>query len=190
MITYLLRMKKRSILALLLLVAVLMQYCKKSSDDTTTTTTTIPFQAYVNNVVWTPLTTNAVLTYNAAANTKTFTWQADSTNDRIVLNNKITSSGAGTGIPLLTYNVDTTAAAKVTMTYYRVVNKVYTTVGTTRSGYITVSAIDSVAKLITGTFGFNETKVNYDSNNKIISITSTSIASGSFNSLPYTYVKQ
>lgn len=168
-----------------------MQYCKKSTADTTTTTAdTTLFQAYVNGAVWTPLTTTPVLTYNAAAKTKTFTWQADSTNDRIVINNKITSVGPGTGIPVQIYYVDTTAAAKVTMTYYRLVNKVYTTVGTTRSGYINVSAIDSVAKQISGTFSFYETKVNYDINNKIISITSTNVTSGDFNNLPYTYVKQ
>lgn len=188
-------MKKLSIIALLLSVAVLMQYCKKSdsTDDTTTTTTsTVLYQAYINGAVWTPKTTSTVLTYNATAQTKTLVFTADSTADRIVLSLKLPSTKVDSGFKVQTYVADTTGAPviKNDLQYFKKVNNVYTTVGNVKSGYVTISAIDSIKKTVTGTFALSQNKLNYDGGGKVVSITTTAITSGQFNSMPYTFKKQ
>ncbi|RKR83071.1 hypothetical protein BDD43_3272 [Mucilaginibacter gracilis] len=182
-------MKKCSIICLLLLTA-LLQFCKKSGDSTDSTTTAVLFQAYVNSSVWTPTSTKVTLTYNATAKTKTFSFEADSTKDQILMTIKQPASALDSTFTAQNYIADTTATSNVTLAYNKLVNNVYTPVGTLKAGSINISSIDVSKKLVTGTFVFNETKYNYDSNGNIVSLTSTVISSGEFNNLPYTFKRQ
>jgi hypothetical protein len=185
-------MKKGATIAVLLLTAFLMQYCKKSSDDTTTTTTTTPvYTADINYVAWTPTSVSATLTYNSTAKTKTFSCVALGPTDEITFS-ILQPSVAGkvdSGFTVKAYSVDT-VANNVLPKYFTLSNGVFTQIGTVKSGYINVTAIDSLNKVITGTFTFTQNKLNYDGNGKVTSITSTLITAGTITSMPYTFKKQ
>ena len=56
------------------------------------------------------------------------------------------------------------------------------------SGTFIITAIDSVKKVITGTFSCGTIKNNYDSNGNIISVYRANIAAGAFNNMPYKFI--
>src|ERR1700712_1845489 len=157
-------MKKRSTIAILLLTAVLMQFCKKSDSSTdttdTSTTSTILFNDYLNGILWTPKTVAATLTYNATAKTKVFTCTATDTlsTGKVVLNLTIPVTTVDSTLTVQTYS-DTTYCKPA---YYTIANGIATKVGAIKSGYIIISSYDAVKKLATGSFGFTQSKLNYD----------------------------
>jgi hypothetical protein len=178
-------MKKLSFFAILLPMALLMQYCKKSAaaDDATVTPL---FQANINNVVWTPTSVSATLTYSSSKQTKIFSCTATGTTDVINLYIQRPVLKVDSGLSALTYNVDGTTVAPV---YSVLTNGVYVSTGTANSGSIIVTAVDSIKKVITGTFSFNASKQNYDGNGNLVSITATQVNVGEFNNMPYKFVK-
>jgi hypothetical protein len=182
-------MKKRSLFVVLILSALLMQYCKKASTADTTTTTTTLFSAIINDSTWTPTGVKATLTYNAANKTKIFSCTATNTSDQISLSIKQPALKLDSGFTARTYTIDSTT--NIAPVYYTLnSSKAFAPLGTVKSGYIIVSSIDSLNKVITGSFDFVANRLNYDGNGNLTSITSVSISGGSFNNMPYTYIKQ
>lgn len=183
-------MKKLSLIVLSLLSVVIIQSCKKSSstDDTTTTTTTPAFEVYVNSALWTPISVNAVLTYDATAKTKTLTCTGIDTTDKIVLNIKQAATALDSTFTSQTYNANSDS---VTPMYYTLnSSKAFEASGTVKSGSIIITAFDEKKKVMTGTFSFVTTHLNYDSNNNVVSITTNTISSGQFNNFPFTFKRQ
>ncbi len=166
-----------------------MQSCKKSSpSDSTDTATTVLFNDYLNGVLWTPKTVNATLTYNASAQTKTFTCIATDTlgTGKIVLNLSQPATTVDSTLMVAGYT-DTTYCKPL---YYTIANGVSTSAGPIKSAYINITAYDAVKKLATGTFGFTQLKLNYDGAGNVTSVTSTSVSAGQFNNLPFTFIKK
>jgi hypothetical protein len=186
-------MKKSTLIVVLVLSALLMQYCKKSDSDSATTSnyTTYTFSSYINDTLWVPTAYNAQVAYTAATKTKTFTCTGVLGTQQVNLAiNQGKASSVGNGFPTGTFNIDT--AGKVVVTYAKATSGSSTFVpqGTVKSGYIIVSAVDSVKMTLTGTFSFNTVKYTYDTGGNITSLTVNAVSGGAFNSLPYTYKKQ
>jgi len=184
-------MKKISLIATLLLAVLLLQKCTKTTVTATATSTTTLF-AYVNDSTWNADTINAAVTYNSATKSKVFSVNAVGNNKEV--NFSVTQPlGSNTaGFPLSSFNAD--AAGTNTFSYYTkqkdaTGNYIFVQQGAVApgSGNVTVTAVDSVKKLITGTFALTSLKNNYDNSGNIVSVTVVQVASGAFNAMPYTF---
>ncbi|SDP79609.1 hypothetical protein SAMN05428975_2812 [Mucilaginibacter sp. OK268] len=185
-------MKKTQLLMLLLLSAICIQSCKK---DVTTSASTISdkiLSANINSVAWNPDSVSAAITYNAAAKTKTFTVVGTATQQRVSISVAVPNSTNTAGFPFATYKVD--ATNNVQLAYYTqtLIGGDFNQVGIVEpgSGSVTTTAIDSVKKVITGTYSFTSKQVNTDDEGNIISINVQQILSGTFTNLPYTFVSK
>ncbi|WP_259068002.1 DUF6252 family protein [Mucilaginibacter sp. X4EP1] len=185
-------MKKISLIATLILAVLLLQNCKKDTA-TATTTSTEPMIAIINDTTWIASkdSVKAAIVYNSAAQTKVLTCQGTSNNKQINLYVTQHNVGNTTGFPLNTYNINSTTDNE--MSYWVPQRNsqgvvVLAPLGSTSpgGGTLTVIAVDSVNKVISGTFSFSTILNHYDNNGNITSITSTSIQAGGFNNVPYT----
>jgi hypothetical protein len=165
--------------------------CKKDSTSVTTTTdSNQTLQAYINGSIWTPDTLSASITYSSSNHTKVFEFGGQKSQKKIDVLLTQSASSNNQSFGLGTYST-------VVANYYAQQkdnngNYVFVQDGTTPAGSasVTITAIDTVKKTITGTFGFTATKNNYDSNGNVVSIDINSATSGVFNALPYTFIKQ
>jgi hypothetical protein len=185
-------MKKISLIVALLSAVLLLQNCKKDTV-TATATSNLTLFAAINDSTWTANAVTAAITYNSATKTKIFTCTGVGLNKEI--NIAVTQNTAvnTSGFPLATFVVDNTS--NVLLSYYTEQKNssgayVLAPLGTVGpgSGAIIISAIDSVKRQITGTFGFTSLKNTYDSQGNITSVTLTQISAGAFNNLPYTFI--
>ncbi|WP_139112885.1 DUF6252 family protein [Mucilaginibacter sp. PPCGB 2223] len=186
-------MKKFTLAVVLVLSALLLQYCKKDSESATTTNTALyTFSSYVNDTLWVPTAYNAQVAYTAAAKNRVFTVTGTLGTQQV--NFAVTqpnASSVGNGFPTGTFNID--ATGKVVASYARAASSTSTTFvpqGTVKSGYVSISAVDSVKMTMTGTFTFNTVSYTYDTGGNITSLTVNSVTGGAFNNLPYTFKKQ
>lgn len=185
-------MKNTPLLILAALIVLLFQNCKKGSSDDTTTTTTYKLSATVNGVSWTPDTLSASIVYNAATQTKTFSFSGNYNQRQISCAVKVSTTANTNDFPLSGYNVDATGNPVMTYSFQQKNSDgtySFAPVATAayNEGIVTVSSINTASKLITGTFSFSNKKYNYDSDGNIVSITNTTVASGTFTNMPYTF---
>ena len=186
-------MNKIRLIALFLISAWLLQSCKKDTFTGTVGNPNIRLQAFIDGTVWTPIDTiNTTLTYSAAAQTKLFFCQGTVAQKQVSMAIKLPTNSNTAGFTLGTYVVD--ATANTSLQYYTQQkningNYVFVPTGTTGpgSGSVTITAVDSVAKVITGYFNFISRKTNLDGSGNISSIEIHNITSGVFNKLPYTF---
>jgi hypothetical protein len=182
-------------LLMLMVPALLVQSCKKKDDSTDTAATTPILQAYIDGNVWTPDTLNAAITYTAATGIKEFSCNGTKSQKRVVLSVKQNTAPNNSAFPLATYKVDGTAASPVAMSLYTQQLTpagnydflLYGTAADANAGSVTISAVDTVKKTITGTYSFTSSKLNYDGTGNYVSITLGTITSGQFNAMPYTF---
>jgi len=184
-------MKKILLIASLISVVLLLQNCKKDTVTATATSTQTLF-ADINDSTWTPDTLSASITYNSVAKTKVFSFGGAIDNKAIAISVTQKIATNTPGFILTTYTADSAATnnfAYLTLQVNKTGTFVYVPVGTVGpgSGNVIVTAIDSVKKVITGTFAFTARKVTYDSNGDISSIFVKQISLGAFNNLPYTF---
>ena len=185
-------MKKISLIATLLLAVLLLQKCKKDTVTATATSSTTLF-ATINDTLWNADTINASITYNSATKNKVFTCTGIANNKEINFSCTQTTNAINTaGFPLTVFNAD--AAGNNTFSFFTAQkntsgNYVFVKQGTVSagSGNITVTAIDSVKKLITGVYAFTSIQNNYDNSGNIISVSVSQVSAGAFNSMPYTF---
>jgi hypothetical protein len=184
-------MKKFYLIATLFSAVLLLQNCKKDTVTATATSTKELF-AIINDTTWDADTVTASITYNAALKTKVFACTAIANNKE--LNFSVTQGNTGNtpGFALNTYNSD--AAATNTFSYFKAVknsagNYEFVQQGTVAagSGTLSVTAIDSVKKVVTGIFSFSAKRNNYDDHGNIVSVTVSQIEAGAFNNMPYTF---
>jgi len=183
-------MRKIQLIVLLLISAIYFQGCKKDVVTSASTTSDKILAANINGVVWYPDTVSARITFNNATNVKTFSVIGTANSKRVTFNINVPNSTNTNSFPLATYKVDGTG--KLNMTYYTLQknsagNYVYVQTGTVESGsgLVTITAIDTVAKVITGTYSFTSKKVNKDSAGNYVSIEISQILLGTFDKLPY-----
>ena len=194
-------MKKISLIAALLIAGLLLQECKKDTYTEYAQSTSLMI-AVINDSTWTTDTVTATVTYTAATKSKVFACAGMGNNKKVIFsalqNYSVSNAGNTSGFPLTTYNLnnDTPATSNAAMSYYTYQKStgggyVYTQQGTVApgSGTITITAIDSVNKLITGTFSFTSSSVTIDSG-KITSTTINQVQAGGFNNLPYKFISQ
>jgi hypothetical protein len=180
-------MKKISLIATLLLSVLLLQKCTKDTVSASAQSNTLLF-AVINDTTWNAATVNTSITYNSASKTKVLSCQAIGGNKEVKFTVTQTFQPTNTpGFPLSTFNAD--VAGNNTFSYLLNGSGGYTPQGTVApgSGTVIVTAIDSVKKVITGTFSFLAKHNNYDSNGNIVSITISGIQAGAFNNTPYTF---
>ena len=162
--------------------------CKKT-EVFATATSTKTLIADINDSTWIADTINASI--NFAANRKTFAFTGYYNNKEITVSvTKTLVSSAG--FPLGTYT--TQDSTNVFMSLLRsqkdsTGNYSYVSAGnvTPGSGGVTITAIDSVKRQVTGTFYLTTVKNNYDNSGNIISVNVQEVTAGGFNSMPYTF---
>jgi hypothetical protein len=184
-------MKKISLIATLLLAVLLLQKCKKDTVTATATSSTTLF-ATINDTLWNADTINASITYNSATKNKVFTCTGIANNKEINMSCTQTNAINTTGFPVSTFNADAAGNNKFAFLMAQknpAGNYVFVQQGAVAagSGNITVTAVDSVKKLITGTYAFTSIQNNYDNNGNIISVTVSQVSAGAFNGMPYTF---
>jgi hypothetical protein len=179
-------MKKIYLIVTLISAVLLLQNCKKDTVVATASSTAILF-AQINDTTWNPTTINAAINYNSALQTKSFVCTGSTATQQVNFSVALATSSNTAGFPLNTYNVNTTG--NVNMAYNIFSNGVYIPQGTVGvgSGSIIITAVDSVKKVITGTYSFTSVKNNYDGNGNIISTNIAEVSQGAFNSMPYTF---
>jgi hypothetical protein len=186
-------MKKIYLFVILFSTVLLLQNCKKDTV-TETATSSNTFFAIINGTSWTADTVTASITYNAATKSKIFACSGVALNKEVNMSDTLHNALNTAGFPLSTYNVGTTTP-NVVMSYYTAqLNSLghytFAPLGTVYpgSGTFIISAIDSVKKVITGTFACSSLINNYDDNGNIISVTREEVTAGAFNNMPYTFV--
>jgi hypothetical protein len=181
--------KLRLSLFLILLASVpfIIQSCNKDAV-TSTAYTTAAFQANIDGDVWAPDTTSIGLTYNSASNTKTLAVQGTKQAKQVILNVTIPGATNSAGFPLGIYTID---GSSITAQYniQASAGAPFMPRGTVEAGAgsITITAVDSVKKQITGTFSFYSRTTTYDTNGNVVSIDVNNITGGEFTKVPYTF---
>ncbi|MES2064774.1 MAG: DUF6252 family protein [Bacteroidota bacterium] len=186
-------MKKNALFLFIIPAVIVSQSCKKGSSDDTTPTPV--FQAYIGTPVWTPDTVSASITYNTTTKTKVFTCSGVKDQKKIDITLTDPTPGDNSGITLGTYNI--TANSNVLFTYSTQKKNtngdyIFEPFGTVQqgSGTLIISAIDTVAKTITGNFSFTSSKTNYDENGEIISVDVATVSAGTITNMPYTFKRE
>lgn len=176
---------------LFVLSAIIFQGCKKDVVTSASTTSDQILAATINGTSWIPDDVTASITYNATAKTKSFDVVGTADLKRVKWTITLSDAASATNVntfPLATYKVD--ATDRVKMAYYEAPGGVnYNQVGVVESGsgVITITAIDPVKNVITGTYSMTTKKVNYNDDGTIASIETSQISSGTFTNLPYTF---
>ena len=179
-------MKKIYLFVILISAVLLLQNCKKDTVIASASSTALLF-AQINDTTWNPATINAAINFNSASQTKQFVCSGNTTTQQINFSVALSTNANTAGFPINTYNVNTTG--NVNMAYNILSHGVFAPQGTVGvgSGSIIITAVDSVKKVITGTYSFTSIKNNYDVNGNIASSNIAIISQGAFNSLPYTF---
>ena len=186
-------MKRIYSVACLILVVLLFQNCKKSSNNDTTTTTPALLTANVNGTTWTPDTLSATITYNTALKTKVLSFTGTRYQQRVTCSVTLKNATAANDFTLDDYSVDDTGnPLMVYSTQQKSSNGSYVFVplatATTDNGKVSITAVDNAGGVITGTFSFTYSKLNYDSNGEVVSVTNYAVTGGTFNNMPYTFI--
>lgn len=183
-------MRKIQLIVLLLISAIYFQSCKKDVVTSASTTSDKILAANINGVEWYPDTVTARIAFNTATKVKTFSVIGTADSKRVIFNINIPNSTNTNSFPVATYKVDGTG--KLNMTYYTQQRNdagvyVFVQTGTVEpgSGLATITSIDTVAKVITGTYSFTAKKVNLNPDGSYQSIEISQILLGSFTKLPY-----
>jgi hypothetical protein len=168
--------------------------CKKDTFVETTLDNAV-LQADVNGNTWIPKDTlSATVTYTAATKSKVFFCTGTRDTNQVVMSVTSPNATSTQGFPITTFNVGATNNVSMALNVRELVNGVPTFVpaGVVKpgSGTITISAVDSVKKLISGTFSFTAVQDNYDSNGNIVSITVNEVLTGQINNMPYTFISK
>jgi len=177
-------------LLLSVLFAFLIQSCNKDAV-TATATTTKAFQANINGSTWAPDTVNMIVTYNSETKVKTLSCVGTKTQKQVLFSVALPNAGDTPGFTLGTYNIDGAGvSAQYKTQQLSNGNYVFLPHGIVEpgSGTITVTAVDSVKKQITGTFSFYSRSTIYDDAGNVVSITVDNITSGEFTNKSYNYV--
>ncbi len=181
-------MKKISLIATLISAVLLLQNCKKDTV-TASTISSEPMIALINDTTWIADTVNATMTYTAATKTKTLSCSGISNNKKINFYITQNSASSTPGFGIDTYTAD---GKSDTLSYEypqknSMGNLVLMPQGVVSpgSGSVSVTTVDSVKKVISGTFYFNSIKSNTDG-----SITIAAVLQGGFNNVPYTFITQ
>lgn len=179
-------MKKIYLFVTLLLAVLLLQNCKKDTVTETATSNNL-FFADINDSTWNADTVNASITYNSATKNKVFTCSGIALNKEVNMSVTLSNALNTAGFPLSTYNVNTTS---ITMSYdieqknamgaYVLTPQGVVAAG---SGSVIITAIDSVKKVMTGTFSCTTLQNNPDN-----TVTINQVSAGAFNNMPYTFV--
>jgi hypothetical protein len=181
--------KLRLSLFLILLASVtfIIQSCNKDAV-TSIAYTTAPFQANIDGSVWAPDTASIAVTYNTAANTKTLVVTGTKQAKQVIFTIVVPTTSNTAGFPVGTYTTDGTSIIAQYNTQQSA-GAPFTPNGTVEagSGVLTVTAVDSVKKQITGTFGLISRTINYDNNGNVLSTTVHNVTNGEFNAVSYIY---
>jgi hypothetical protein len=184
-------MKKFYLFVSLFLAILSLQNCKKDTV-TATANSTNTFFALINDTTWNADTVLASITYNSATKTKVFSCSGTALNKQVTMSVTLNNASNTPSFPLSTYNVGLTS--NVAMSYNTKQkdqngNYVFLPLGTVGpgSGQVIITGVDSVKKVITGTFFLNTVQNYYDNNGNIISVNRQAVTDGAFNQMKYTF---
>jgi hypothetical protein len=182
--SYMHKLRLSVILILSVIAAVTIQSCNK---DTVTATafTTAPFQADIDAVTWAPDSVTTTITYNAAAQTKTFYVIGTKSQKQIIISITVSNNSNTEDFPLGSYVIDgNLVQAQYNTQQLSNGSYVFLPDGTVApgAGSIDITAINPAKKTITGAFNFYSRTINSDN-----SVTVHNISSGEFTGFPYTF---
>ncbi|WP_454802494.1 DUF6252 family protein [Mucilaginibacter phyllosphaerae] len=188
-------MKRTGTFLLFISALILIQSCKKDAPATTETTVKPVFQAYIGTPVWTPDTVAATLTYNTTTKKKTFTISGQKSQKKIEIIFTDPTSVDNESITTGTYKTDGTSYLQfnyATQIKDASGNYVFVPFGTVEpnSGTLYIDGIDTTKHTITGTFKFTSSKINYDSNGNIVSVSLAPVTLGTIQDMPYTFKRE
>jgi len=179
-------MKKIYLIVTLFAAVLLLENCRKDSVTATATSTALLF-ADINDTTWNPTSISAVINFNSANKTKTFSVSGVQANQQLNFSVTLPSTANSAGFPIGNYNVNTDGTVVMTYALQHGDNFVPQGVVLPGSGYVDITEVDSVKKLITGTFAFTTTQKTVDGDGNIISTTINGITQGTFNKTAYTF---
>jgi hypothetical protein len=187
----LINMNKLQLFAIFLLSVIIIQSCKKE-NETAVAYSTAPLQANIDGSTWAPDTLSTSITYNSATKTKVLNISGTKNTRQVILSVTLNNAPSTAGFLVNTFNIDSLAVVAQYNTQQKdaLGNYVFMPQGAVSpgAGTITVTAVDSVKKLITGKFSFYSRTVTYDASGVVTSINVNNIYGGAFNSLPYTFI--
>jgi hypothetical protein len=183
-------MKKLSLIIFLFLGVLLLERCKKTEVTETVTSTNTLF-ATINDTSWSADTITAALNYSSATATKVFTCTGIADNKELNIQVTQTQATNTPGIPLISF---TSNASTINFSYATseknsagVVTWYPQGAVTAESGFVTFTVIDSVKKVVSGTFNFVTTQIVYNPDGTIYTTTHNQVQAGAFNNLPYKF---
>lgn len=188
-------MNRKYILSIITLSTISCLSCKKNNSSDTDTTATPILEATIGGTTWTPDTVSASIVYNTVTKTKTLSFKG--TKDQKQLEASVQDSNPvdNQNFTAGSYIADESGSNKFTYST-QIKNSeggyVFEPFGSVNAGNgsLTLTAIDTVAKTVTGTFYFSASKNNSDSNGNLISVDVAGISGGTFTNLPYVQQRQ
>jgi hypothetical protein len=183
-------MKRLSLIATLIIAVLLLQKCKTESVTAVATSSNTLF-AVINDTTWSADTINASVTYNAATKAKVCTFTGTARDKQVQVSVTVNNGTSTQGFPIGTYTADA-AGMNIFAFSTSSGNGIFIQQGTVipGSGTITIAAVDSVKRQITGTFSLVAKKTIYDNSGNIVSTTINEVAAGAFNNMPYTFTSK
>ena len=165
--------------------------CKKDTITETVSSSSV-LQADINGDTWRPDTLAANINFNAATRVKTFSCIGTANQKQVQFTINQPGSINTSGFPLAAYTV--TANSNLSFVYNTQQknssgNYSFMPLGTVNqgSGFVTILSVDSVKKVISGTFSCTAIKDNYDANGNLQNVVVSEVSGGSFNNMPYTF---
>ncbi len=177
---------KNLLKAALLLIVALLQNCKKEAANTPAP----PKQgmyALINDTAWTAVTVAASLEYNGFSTGKIFTCRGTMGNQMIQLTAIQNNVVAGNNFPVGPANSNLDSFGYYILPVHRNLTEQNPTAGTTAGTSLVITAIDTVNRLISGTFTFPQGDTAYDAYGNVTAVQKNQIANGVFKQVHYVY---
>jgi hypothetical protein len=171
----------------LLFVVALLQNCKKEAANTPAALPKQGMYALINDTAWTAQTVTASLGFNGFNTGKIFTCRGTMGNQMIQLTAIQNNVAAGSDFPVGPANVNLDSFGYFILPVHRDLIEQNPTLGTTAGTSLVITAIDSVKRLISGTFTFPQADSVYDANGNVIAVQINQIANGVFKQVHYVY---
>lgn len=179
---------KKLLVAALLFAALLLQNCKK--DAAKTSASGPPKQgmyALINDTAWTAVTVAASLEYAGFSTGKVFTCRGTMGNKMIQLIASQNNVEPGNDFPLGPANGKTTSFGYYILPVHLNLTEQNPTPGTDAGTSLVITSIDTVKRLISGTFTFPARDSIYDAFGNVILVVKNQINNGFFKGVHYSY---
>lgn len=181
-------LKQKNLLkAALLFVVALLQNCKKEAANTLAAPPKQGMYALINDTTWTATTVAASLEYDGFSTGKIFTCRGTMGNKMIQLIAIQNNVAAGNYFPVGPANSNFDSFGYYILPVHRNLTEQNPTAGTTAGTSLVITAIDTINRLISGTFTFPQQDTAYDAFGNVTAVQKNQITNGFFKQVHYVY---